>query len=544
MSTVAWAQPDLPSEEVEVIKIFEAQLAESEKVAVLPELPVVDTSISKQTYDVQPKSIDVDYPAPRLKPITHKSDEEIPEIYKAYFKLGAGLPKSLYGEGAFNTIAKLTEKSALDIGLNLFHHQADFSDSEIENQRFGLTKAEGKATYYSDKGFAVGGNIGYTNNRQSLYGYRFVPNPIYENIEKESVEQTYGIFDFGGRIFNSVQTAGDINYSAGFDLYSMGDDISAANEFGFDLKLKATKWIKGKHSFDIGLRTDFTNFNVSGTDQDLNNFSLTPAFTYHGNSFKIKAGVNLMSSNDEFYPFPDAEVVVNLTGNSLAFYTGVTGDLQKNTFRSLTTYNPYIYTGLPDGSLKNTKYYHVYAGVKGSLKTFEYMIQGGYKPTNELALYFYRFQNDLLSDFDIIYDDWNIINIRASLKATVMKNLTLTGTLSQNIFDGSNSEEFKAWHLPALDVNVLAVYTTSDNKLRAKAQLNLQNGVPANDLGGLNRWTELNGLYDISVGAEYWFVKKFGAFLEVNNLLNNKRERWYSYPTYGVNVLVGITARF
>ena len=193
--------------------------------------------------------------------------------------------------------------------------------------------------------------------------------------------------------------------------------------------------------------------------------------------------------------------------------------------------------------MKNTKYFNVYAGVKGSLKMFEYMLQGGYKPTNDLALYFYRHQSDLLSDFDIIYDDWNIINIRASLKATVLKNLTLTGTLSQNIFDGSNSEEFKAWHLPALDVNVLAVYTTSDNKLRAKAQLNLQNGVPANEIG-TNRWSELNGLYDVSVGAEYWFLKKFGAFLEVNNLLNNKRERWYSYPTYGVNVLGGITARF
>jgi hypothetical protein len=544
MSTVVWAQPDLPSENVEVIKIFEAQLAESEKVAVSPELPMIDTTISKQTYDVQPKAIDVDYPAPRLKPITYKSDEEIADIYKAYFKVGAGLPKSLYGEGAFNTMVKLKEKSAVDIGLNLLHHQADFSKGEVENQRFGLTKAQGKATYYSDQGFAVGGNIGYTNNRQSYYGYRFVNNPIYENIDPEVVKQTYGIFDFGGRIFNSVQTAGDINYSAGFDLYSMGDDISAANEFGFDLKLKATKWIQSKHTFDIGLRTDFTSFKVSGETQSLNNYSLTPAFTYHGNSFKVKAGVNLMSSNDEYLPFPDVEVVVNITGNELAFFTGVNGDLQKNTFRSLTTYNPYIYTGLPTGTIRNTKYYHVFAGLKGNLKMFEYMIQGGYKPTNDLALFYYRHQQDQLSDFDIRYDDVNIINIRASLKATVLKNLTMTGTLSQNIYDLSNGGEYKAWHLPALDVNFMAVYTTSDNKLRAKAQLNVQNGVPANDIGGINRWKELNGLYDISVGAEYWIVKKFGAFLEVNNLLNNKRQRWIYYPTYGVNVLVGITARF
>ena len=99
MSTLAWAQPDLPSEEVEVIKIFEAQLAESEKVAVLPELPSLDTTMAKQTYDVHPKAIDVDYAAPRLKPITYKSEEEIADAYKVYLKLGGGFPKSVYGEG-------------------------------------------------------------------------------------------------------------------------------------------------------------------------------------------------------------------------------------------------------------------------------------------------------------------------------------------------------------------------------------------------------------------------------------------------------------
>ncbi|MCC6723303.1 MAG: hypothetical protein IT258_02245 [Saprospiraceae bacterium] len=544
MANLAWAQPELPSEQVEVIKIFEAQLAESNKVAVQPELPTLDTTVAKQTYDVQPKTIDVEYPAPRLKPITYKSDEEIADAYKAYLKFGGGLPKSIYGDGSFNTLIKTGEKKAVDIGINLFHHQADFSDKKVENQRFGLTKAQGKATYYSDKGFGVGGNIGYTNNRTSYYGYSVQPFKVYPTLPKEDVQQVYGIFDLGGKFFNSVQTAGDINYSAGFDLYAMGDDIAAANEFGFDLKLKATKWIRGKHSFDIGLRTDFTSFKVSGETQSLNNYSLTPAFTYHGNAVKVKAGVNLMSSNDEYFPFPDLEVVLNLTGNELAFYTGVNGDLQKNTFRSLTTYNPYIYTGLPAGSIVNTKYYHVYAGVKGNFKSFEYMLQGGFKPTNDLALFYYRHQQDKLSDFDVRYDDVNIINLRASLKANVLKSLSMTATLSYNIFDMSNGEEPKPWHLPALDANFMAVYTTADNKLRAKAQVNVQDGAYYNALGGVQRWGKLNNLFDVSVGGEYWILKKFGAFLEVNNLFNNKRQRWVYYPTYGVNVLAGINARF
>ncbi len=542
LSTAVWAQPDLPSEQVEVIKIFEAQLAESEKVPVLPELPNVDTTIQKQTYDVPIKNIEVDYPAPRIKPVTYKSDEEIAEVYKGYVKLGGGLPKSIYGEGAFNTLKKIGEKSALDVGLNMLHHQADFSSGSVENQRFGLTKAQGKATYYFDQGYAVSGNMGYTSNRVSYYGYSFDKfNQIFNDINKDLVKQVFSTFDLGAKIFNGVQTAADLNYSAGFDFYNLGDEF-ASNETGFDLKLNATKWIRGKHSFDIGLRTDFTNYKVGGQEQTLHNYWLTPAFTYHGSSIKIKAGAKLVSSKDEYLPFPDVEIVVNLTGNELAFFTGVDGGLEKNTFRSLTTYNPYINTQLLNGEIKNTKYFNVYAGLKGNLKMFEYMVQGGYKPTNDLALYYFRYANDLIYDFDIRYDDVNIINIRASLKATVLKNLTVTGILSQNIYD--TNEEFRPWHLPALDANFMAIYTTTDNKLRAKAQLNLQNGVPANDLGGTNRWTELNGLYDVSVGGEYWFAKRFGAFLEVNNLLNNKRQRWIYYPTYGVNFLGGITARF
>ncbi len=545
ITTSLFAQPGLPGQEVEVIKIFEAQLAESVKIAVQPELPPVDTSISKQSYDVPQKSIDVDYPAPRIKPVTFKSDEEIADIYKAYFKLGGGFPKSIYGEGAYNTLIKMADKSMLDVGLNAFHHQADFSNSSVENQRFGLTKVGGKGTYYANQGFALTGNLGYTSNRVSYYGYNFDRFSSLENIDKEAVKQTFGIFDLGAKIFNGVQTAGDLNYSAGFDFYAMGDDF-AANETGFDLKLKATKWIREKHSFDLGLRTDFTNFKVLGVTQTLNNFWLSPSFTFHGDAIKIKAGAHLISSNDEYLPFPDVEVVVNLTGNELAFFTGLDGGLEKNTFRSLATYNPFINTQLPDGTIRNTKYFNFYAGLKGNLKMFEYMIQGGYKPTNELAMYLFRYTDDNpdIYDFDVVYNDVNIINIRASLKANVLKNLSFTGVLSQNFYDYNTNIQRKVWHLPALDANFMAVYTTSDNKLRAKAQLNLSDAVTANDRGGVNRWTQLNGLYDVSVGAEYWFVKKFGAFLEVNNLLNNKRQRWIFYPTYGINVLGGITARF
>jgi hypothetical protein len=48
----------------------------------------------------------------------------------------------------------------------------------------------------------------------------------------------------------------------------------------------------------------------------------------------------------------------------------------------------------------------------------------------------------------------------------------------------------------------------------------------------------------LSLGGELFFSKNVGVFFDANNLLNLKRERWYNYPTFGLNILGGITARF
>ena len=81
---LAQEEPDLPSEQVEVIKIFEAQLTDSEKIPLSPELPDVSTEVKKQQYEVPARTFNLDYPAPRIRPISYKSDEEIPDVYNAY----------------------------------------------------------------------------------------------------------------------------------------------------------------------------------------------------------------------------------------------------------------------------------------------------------------------------------------------------------------------------------------------------------------------------------------------------------------------------
>ena len=75
-----------------------------------------------------------------------------------------------------------------------------------------------------------------------------------------------------------------------------------------------------------------------------------------------------------------------------------------------------------------------------------------------------------------------------------------------------------------------------------KASLFVQNGVPYKVKGA--DFARLDPLVDVNIGGEYWFAKNIGVFLDVNNLLNLKRQRWQNYQNFGLNVLGGVTARF
>jgi hypothetical protein len=54
----------------------------------------------------------------------------------------------------------------------------------------------------------------------------------------------------------------------------------------------------------------------------------------------------------------------------------------------------------------------------------------------------------------------------------------------------------------------------------------------------------INAFADISVGANYQYDKKIGAFFRVNNILANEYNRLPYYPNYGINILGGLSYGF
>lgn len=539
------AQGDLPSEEVEVIKDFDARLIETEKVEITPSLPKQTNPNKAQVYTIPTRSLQVDYLPPVIRPLAMKRDK-LPEQYDGFIKLGYGVPASPYVEASY---FKFYEKT-LNIGGRFKHHSANFKN--LENQRFATNEAELKGTYYMDEGYAIGGDVGYTADQVHYYGYNTDSDADTLSLNRDAVKQTFNTIKIGGELFNGERTQGDINYKAGFNFYNLRDNY-ATSENTLEAHFGVTKWIAERNALNIGIRTDLTTYKDGdgrGADslkQKLNNFALTPNFVYHADAFKVKLGANLVAIDGEFKFYPDIEASANIVGNKFTVFAGAEGGVYKNTMKSITDYNPFVRTF---GSLQiqNTDYNHFYAGLRGAFGSFNYKGQVGFKKANGLALYLTDYEDFTpvgntqisLNRQEVLYDTANIFNIQGSVGATLFKNMDVGGTISVNAYDLDTQE--KAWHLPLVEANFNAKYKMLDEKLRLRGEVYIANGVAYLDEMGAA--ANLNALLDVSAGAEYELTKNFSAFVDVNNLLNNKRERWNRYQTYGLNVMVGITGRF
>ncbi len=525
-SGVAVAQSELPTEQVDIIKNFNAKLLDAERQTVKPELPPLDTTTRRMNYNIIDRTLDVEYLPPKIRPLAMRGDA-LAQAYNGYLKAGAGLPGSFLVDGAYN----LLSNNNFDLGINLLHHSAN-NNGKVENQRFSDNHIGLNGTYYLEQGVAVNGQLNYANDRVFFYGYNDLPDSL--SFDQDDVKQRFSLFSASGQVFNGERTVADFNYKAGFDFYLLQDNY-AAKETGFKVDLGGTKWFNEKHALRINLITDFTNFSDTAK-QTLHNFYLQPNFTFHGDNFKIKAGFNVVSHEDEFSFFPDLELSAVVLPGLVTAFVGADGSLRKNNFRTLTEYNPFL-TSRP--MIENTRYYNFYGGAKGNVAgLFDYQGKVSYKTTDNLALFLSNEQD--IPRFDVVYDTVNIFSISGMVGAPLFEGFELSGTIAQNFY--STSSEEKAWHLPSLSVNATAQYTTLDDKLIFRAELFLENGVPFKAEDG--KADNLNTLFDVSVGAEYFVTENIGVFGQLNNLADNKRQRWRHYPVFGLNALFGVTARF
>lgn len=516
------AQPGgLPTEQVEIIKSFDARLADAEKVMVEPAPPAKDTSPVRLDYPMRTTPAGLTYAPPKLRPLALRR-EAAPEQYTGFVQAGYGFPSSPYFHAGY-TYAQADR----DARLGVFHHSA--SSSEIENQRFGRTEIDLDGHYHLPERFTLHGEVGFHQEIASFYGY----DQEDTTFTKGAAKQRFNRIHLGGAISNTHANRLGVDYRAEARFYHL-KDFYDARENGLDVALSLVKWFAESHPFRIALGNELSAFRDT-IGKSLNAFYIKPSFTFHGDAFRARAGLQLVTPGTGFAILPDLEILVSLAGNAMAAYAGWTGNYHQNSFDHLRRYNPFM---VSEFQPKTSVYTDLYAGVKGASRGWNYQAQAGFKKIRDLAM----FLPDSVDTrrFSVLYDTVGNFYLSGGAGVELWPGMELAFQALQNFYSPENED--RAWHLPGLEVNGSIRYTLLDRKLLLRGDVFIADGIPYRKADGDPG--RLGGLLDISASGHYQIIRNLGAWLQINNLTNNQRERWQRYPTFGVNVLGGLMLRF
>jgi outer membrane receptor protein involved in Fe transport len=158
------------------------------------------------------------------------------------------------------------------------------------------------------------------------------------------------------------------------------------------------------------------------------------------------------------------------------------------------------------------------------------------------------------------YDTLTTFEVGGELTYRINEKLHVVGAGVFRSFT-TRSEAF-AWQRPNFEVNASGFYQLQ-HKLIFKAQLHLlgpqrakgykayvQDDPEAVDVEFIDGApvsvvaTELKPIIDASIGAEYRYTERLSGFINLNNVLVQRYQRWNQYPVQRFNVMAGLTYLF
>jgi len=488
-----------------------------------------DTSKPKLNYTVPAQNLFYSYQPISLKPLALQQDTNLYLGQRNFLKLGFGNYSTPYVSAGF---------SFGDGKKSLLNLYADYISSKGKIQYQDYTQLNLKATgsYFTAKNEAYA-SASMKQYDTYLYGY----DHTLHNYKKDSIRNQFMDVNLKAGFRNTSVGEYGISYDPNVqvNVFSNKDKVSESSiivnapvvkQFGESVSLK----VEGKA--DI---TSYTSKNLVANVKINNNvFQVAPSLKYASEVFTVNAGITPTWNNGEFVWLPNVYAEAHLKEKIFIIQAGWIGNYTKNTFRNLTAINPYLQT---IASQTNTKEIEYYGGIKAAVgKHFSFSAKAGWLSYTNFPL----FINDTATDgkaFKVVYEGKaNNLRIHGDLSYISQDKFTLTTGVTLNGYTGFNTNG-KAWNTVPMEINS-SLRWWAFKQVLLKADFYMFGGGNYLEKGNVSR--TFGAGTDLSAGMEFKINKTFSAWLDVNNIFNNKYQRWHNYEVYGLNVLGGLKISF
>lgn len=506
----------LPTDEVTVLKDFQARLVESQRIKILPNLPEFQTAPLTYNYDVNVRALALDYPALVIKPIAMIPDDKM-ESFHSSIKLGYGYPRFSLAE--IDASRKLNDN--LEVGL-AYDHIAARHNEKIPS-RFNRHDGEIYANY--------------TLSPQAQIGVAFVTSYDSRDIIRNNfvIDSSRSVLVNGVKISLDKPTdkSSNIDYSLDFIPYRLNINDLSIRENGTTLKAKVA-YSFGIIKSKLDLQFDRVAVNMENVD-NLSSMQIVPQVAYKSDYWNADAGVRVIFENGENYLLPEVEVLREIINTKLYIGLFANSDVQANSYKNRLQFNPYLHI---IDSIRNQKDLRFGLTAKGQSDKWEYNLQGGYKTMKDVLDY--KLIENLEGD-DLLL--WNATQVNGNtpfvelagayqLTPSIKMNLN---TMYQNLKD-TEGNAISGYYTFRMGVG--SEIKLLSNKLSFMPGLDMFTGIQSSDN------IRNSNFYDLHLDINYQLFKKISLFINADNLLNNTNERWLGYSALGIAINGGAKFKF
>ena len=511
---------------IEITSSYKPVLRNTVKINLYASPITADTSRPRMAYNIPAQNLFFAYQPVSLKPLALQADTALQLGDRNQLKVGFGNFTTPYVSGAF---------SFGDGKHNLVNVYGDYISSRgnIENQDFSEINLKGMGSLFSAKNETYAG-VAFAQHEYYQYGY----DHIIHSYDKADIRRSYQGLSASVGFRNIGINDLNINYNPHLELHEFSRE-GKVSETTLLLNLPAEKKFGESVSLKVTAIGNFNKYQIKNSPLQLTNnlFQLAPEFVFYSDRFTFHGGATPAWNNNTLSVLPNIYGEAQLQEKILVIQAGWVGRYIANSFRTLSGENPYMHD---PAFLNNTKEIQYYGGIKATVsKHFNFNAKAAFISYRDMPLFindsldgksFYVSNESKLSNLQI-HGDMNFIS---------QDKFTITGALDLNTYTGMQNNA-KAWGLIPLKLTGSFRWNAFKQVL-FKGDILAFSGAKAILSNGDEK--TLKGGTDLSAGAEFKINKQFSAWLDFNNILNSKYERWNKYPVYGLQLIGGILIHF
>jgi hypothetical protein len=533
------------NEEVTIIAPYIPTIGNTAKIPFRPEVTPTEQEQPTFKFDYITKKYDTRLEVDQIEPMKYSENED-EQLYRNYAKVGIGN----YATPYIDFLASSLQSEKYQIGVRLKHlsSQGKIKDYPPSAYSHNLFSMYGKIF---TKTHTLSVDAGYKRDVVHFYGFSPDSFPDIEYTKddlKQRFQHIYGNIEFSSNYREAYKLNHDLKFGVHYftDLY--GTKESQVSLFtGFDKAFK-TSGSDFEHSFKLDFGLDFYGYKDSVTSFHPYFIKIDPEYKFSFDQYRFTIGLDIemagknttegSSFGFDVFPLLKAEVIV--LEDQVKAFAEISGHRTINSFRSLTDANPFI---ISTPEITNTdEQISIGGGITGNFSGLNFTADAYYSYINDMPLFINDTVIDLQNRFDVIYDNMNVLKIRASLDYVKIKDLD--ARLHAAYYHYIPKNELKAWQMPNFELGLDLGYTLKQKYMLRASILALGPRYARTYQGEEIVAKKLGTAFDLGAGFEYRINRMISAYVDVNNILNQHYQRWNNYPVQGILAMLGVKISF